>query len=79
MITVCHCYPPYLVVNFDESNWHLVMANDQMVAVRGAETMCHYCEGGVKANFAFFSTITADGSKPPLILIAKGKTDRCHK
>jgi hypothetical protein len=72
-------YPPYLIINLDEPNWYLAMADDQTVAVRGAETVCHYCEGHAKTNFSFFGTITADGSKLPLILVAKGKTDRCHK
>jgi hypothetical protein len=44
----------------------------------GAETACRYCDGNVKANFSFFATITADGSKLPLVPTAKGKTDRCH-
>jgi hypothetical protein len=70
---------PYLTISFDESNWHLVMADDQAVAVRGAETVCHPCEGDAKANFSFFAKITADGSRLPLILVTKGKTDRCHK
>jgi hypothetical protein len=29
---------PHLIVNFDESNGHLVMADDQTVTVRGAKT-----------------------------------------
>jgi transposase len=79
LIAAHHRYPPSSIVNFDESNWHLVMADDQTVATRGAETVCHYCNGDPKANFSFFATITADGSKLPLILIAKGTTNRCHK
>jgi hypothetical protein len=58
--------------------WHLVMADDQTVALRGAETVCHYCEGDAKVNFSFISRITADGSKLLMILIAKGRIDRCH-
>jgi hypothetical protein len=79
VITAYHPYPPHLIVNFDESNWHLVMIDDQMVAVRGAETVCHYYKSDAKANFPFFATIIADGSKLPWILIAKRNTDRCHE
>jgi hypothetical protein len=57
----------------------LVMADDQTIAVRGAETICHDCEGNAKANFWFFATSAADRLKLLLILIAKRKTDRCHE
>jgi hypothetical protein len=55
------------------------MADDQTIAVRGVETVCYSCEGHAKAIFSFVATITADGSKLPLILIAKGKIDYSHK
>jgi hypothetical protein len=74
-----HRYPPHLIVNFDKSNWHLVMAGDETVAEREAESVHQYVDGDPKANFSFFATITAEGQKLPLILIAKGKTYRCHK
>jgi hypothetical protein len=74
-----HRYPPHLILNFDESNWHLVMAGEETVAERGAESVHQYVDGDPKANFSFFATITAEGQKLPLILIAKGKTVRCHK
>jgi hypothetical protein len=79
MIAAYRHDPPYLVINFSESNWHLVMTDDQTVTVRGAETVCYSCEGRAKANFSFVAIIIANGSKLPLILIAKGKIDRCHK
>jgi hypothetical protein len=56
-----------------------VIADDQTVAVRGEETVRPYCEGDTKANLSFFATITADGSKLPLILIVKGKADHYQK
>jgi hypothetical protein len=74
-----HRYPPYAIANFDESNWYLVMAGDETVAERGSECVNQYVDGDPKANFSFFATITADGRKLPLVLIAKGKTVRCHK
>jgi hypothetical protein len=29
MITAYHRYSPHLIIDFDESDWHLVMADDQ--------------------------------------------------
>jgi hypothetical protein len=37
--------PPDFILNFDESNWYLVMAGDETVAERGAETV-HQCVDG---------------------------------
>jgi hypothetical protein len=74
-----HRDPPYHIVNFDESNWHLVRANDETVAEWWAKTVHQYVEGDPKANFTFLATVTAEGTKFPLILVAKGKTARCHK
>jgi hypothetical protein len=36
MITAYHYYPAHLTIHSDESNWHLAMADDHTVAVRGA-------------------------------------------
>jgi hypothetical protein len=52
MITAYHHHPPHLIINFDESNRHMVMADDQTIAVRGAETVYHYSEGDAKLNFS---------------------------
>jgi hypothetical protein len=69
----------FAVVNFDESNWRLVMTGSCTVAERGSETVEHFVNGHVKAAFTFFASFTADGTKLPLILIAKGKTTKCRK
>jgi hypothetical protein len=49
------------------------MLDDQTVAIRGPEAICHYCDGDTRANFSFFATITAEGTKLSLILITKRK------
>jgi hypothetical protein len=67
------------IVNFDESNWRPVMAGEQIVGERGAEIVHNYTDGGGKANFSFFALICANGTKLPLILIARGKTLRCRQ
>jgi hypothetical protein len=78
MTAAYHRYPPHLILNFNESNWHLVMEEDVMLAEQGAETVHNYVDGDSKTNFTFFTTITAEGTKFPLILAAKGKTAGCH-
>jgi hypothetical protein len=74
-----HRYPLHVVFNFDEPNWHLVMAGDEVVAARGDKTVRQYVEGDAKVNFLFFATITAEGGKLLLILVVKRKADLCHK
>jgi hypothetical protein len=72
-------HPLSAIVNFDESSWRLVMIAGRTVAPRGAEAVRRYVNGDVKASFTFFASVLADGTKLPLILLAPGKTDRCHK
>jgi hypothetical protein len=79
LTAVYHGYPSHLIFNFDESNWHLVMAGEETIAERRAESVHQCVNSDPKANFSFFGTITAEGQKVPLILIARGRTCRCHK
>jgi hypothetical protein len=72
-------YPPNAVLNFDESNWHLVMSGYQTLAEQGVEAVPRHVNDDAKASFIFFATISAVGRKFPLIFLAKGKTAQCHK
>jgi hypothetical protein len=72
-------FPPEHIVNFDERNWHLMIVGDDVVGEIGSEVVHNYAIGDAKANFTFFVSICADGSRLPLILIARGKTQRCHQ
>jgi hypothetical protein len=72
-------HPECNIVNFDESNWRLVMADEQVVGERGAELVRNYIDGDAKANFSFFASICADGTRLPPILIARGKMQRCRQ
>jgi hypothetical protein len=56
-----HRYSPHFILNFDESNWHVVMEGDVTLTERGAETVHNYVDGDPKMNFTFFATITAEG------------------
>jgi hypothetical protein len=48
------------------------------LAERGAETVHNYVDGDPKTNFTFLATITAEGTKFPLILVIKVKMACCH-
>jgi hypothetical protein len=72
-------FGPTTTVHFDKSSWRLVMVSERTVAERGAETVNRFTNGHVKATFTFFASVVADDTKLPPILVAKGKTTRCHK
>jgi hypothetical protein len=72
-------FPPDYIINFDESNWHLVTSGDEVVDEIGPEVVHNYADGDSKANLTFFASILADGSRLPLSLITRGTTERCHK
>jgi hypothetical protein len=55
------------------------MTGNQAVANVGEESAHQYTKWETKANFTFFGTVTAEGTNSPLILLANGKTQRCHK
>jgi hypothetical protein len=67
------------MVNFGESSWRLVMVSERTIRERGTETVNRFINGDVKAAFTFFASVVADGTKLPLILVAKDKTTSCHK
>jgi hypothetical protein len=60
-------------------NTYLVMAGEGTLAERGAERVHQSVEGNAKTSFTFLAMITAEGTKFPLILVAKGKTERCNE
>jgi hypothetical protein len=66
-------------MNFDQSNWSLIMADDVTLAERGAKTVHQCVEGNAKTSFTLMVTLTAEGTKFRLILVAKGKNERYHE
>jgi hypothetical protein len=66
-------------LNFDESRWRLAMTTERTVAERGVESVKRYVNGNLKASFTLFASILANGTKPPLILIATGRIKRCYR
>jgi hypothetical protein len=72
-------FGPTAIVDFDESGQGLVMVSERTVAERGAKTVNRFINCDVKARFTFFASVVADDTKLRPILVAKGKTTRCHK
>jgi hypothetical protein len=72
-------FPPDHIVNADESSWKVAMCSGVTLAPIGAEIVNCYINGCDKADFTFIATIRADGSKLPLIALAKGTTAQCHR
>jgi hypothetical protein len=59
------------IVNFDEYNCPIVMASEQIVGKCGAEVVHASTHGDAKGNFSFFGSICSDGTKLPLVSIAR--------
>jgi hypothetical protein len=55
------------------------MAGEEIFAERGTGLVQKYFDGDAKASISFFAPITAEGERLPLGVIAKGKSNRCHK
>jgi hypothetical protein len=55
------------------------MTSQRTIAERGTEVVNRYVNGDIKAAFTFFASVVADGTKLPLVLVAKGRTTCCHK
>jgi hypothetical protein len=71
--------PAERIVQFDESSWRLVMVSEQSIAEPGAEVIPRFTGTALYRCFIFFAICAAHGSKFPLILMAKGPTEHCHK
>jgi hypothetical protein len=67
------------ILNADESFWLILYLPAKTVAATGAETVKVYIDGDPKAGLTLLGTVTAAGTKLPLLLVAKGLTSRCHK
>jgi hypothetical protein len=52
---VARDFPEANIVNFNESNWRLVMASEQIVGERGTKVVHNYIDGDTKINFSFFA------------------------
>jgi hypothetical protein len=64
-------YPVKRFPTSDESIWMLVMVSERLIAERGAKVIRWLTGADPKARFSFFATCAADGSKFPLVSVAK--------
>ena len=67
-----------LLVNADETSWRLCYAGELTWAKKGAESVKINVNYNTKTCLTTLASITANGSKLPLYVLAKGKTDTCE-
>ena len=72
-------HPTAFVVNMDETAWFLAMDPKRTLAPTGSPEVVVETDLNPKANFTSIGTVAADGTRLPLCIIARGKTDVCHK
>ena len=72
-------YPGAFILNMDETAWFLSMSPKHTLAPLGAQEVQVADELNPKSNFTAIGTVALDGTRYPMIFIAKGKTTVCHK
>ena len=71
---------PNLIINADETNWLLVPDKGlRTIAKKGVDGITCYFNGNLKDRLTVMAAIALDGAKLPLLIICKGKTERCEK
>lgn len=70
-------YGSDLVFNMDETNYKLVNNKFMTWACRGTKTINCDINNEVKEGITVLATITKSGTKLPLLVLGKGKTERC--
>ena len=68
-----------IILNADESHWKVLMPPKRSIAFTGQDSVKLDIDGDRKAGFTILATISSDGDKYPLVMIARGKTKACHK
>jgi hypothetical protein len=68
-----HLLGPKYVIAMDETFWNLHIQTKRTIKVRGGETKINTA-GDPKAGMTTILTIAANGSKLPIMFVAKGKT-----
>ena len=69
----------YLLANMDETSFKVVNIPKLTFAKKGQQEVIAICNGSDKEAFTAIATINYDKKKLPLMLLAKGKTEICHK
>ena len=63
-----------LLVNMDETSWRICYAGDMTWAKKGSKSVKINVNHDVKTTLTALASITANGQKLPLYILAKGKT-----
>ena len=65
--------------NVDETCWRVINGQIRTIALRGSEEVRVDCSFDVKQSITVVAACSASGKKLPLMLIVKGKTNKCEK
>jgi hypothetical protein len=72
-------YPLDHIFNFDETCWKRFLGPKRVLAEKGTEGVKLKSEKGEKESYTGYGCISAAGNKLPFWILAKGKTDLCHR
>jgi hypothetical protein len=67
------------ILNMDETSWKLYAAPRKVLAEKGSNTLKLKSSRSEKESFTALGAIKADGTKLPLWVIAKGRTEKCEQ
>ena len=67
------------ILNCDETFWRDFQQSNRTIARKGQDNVHIYTNANEKAGTTVLATIDADGQKLPLVLVGKGKTEKCEK
>lgn len=71
-------FPRDRILNCDETSWQILPNSIKTWAETGSQNVRLTIRGNTKDTTTVLATIAADGTKCPLFLIAKGKTEQCE-
>ena len=72
-------FPESLIVNMDETSWRISNNSMETLALSGADDVQVLFDPSEKQCLTAIAAISRDGSKLPLWVICRGKTDRCEQ
>lgn len=67
------------IVNMDETHWQTFPNGIMTWRAKGDDAIQVRIDGNEKQGLTVLASITAAGTKLPLLLLAKGKTERCER
>ena len=73
--------PHNLIINADETSWHFMHQGKKTITMKGVDEVACKCHEGIggKECLTVMATIALDGTKLPLMVICKGKTQKLQK